>query len=66
MKHITPDMIELARLTNAADLELYDFVTAKFCTRLREAGLLEETLVQEELSRREQLEERWEPSREVS
>ncbi|CAM9825520.1 unnamed protein product [Ascophyllum nodosum] len=58
MKYITPKMMELARRTNDADVELYEFVTAKFCGRLRDTGLLEKPIVQDELSRRDQLEER--------
>ena len=58
MKYITPKMMELARRTNDADVELYEFVTAKFCGRLRDTGLLEKPIVQDELSRRNQLEER--------
>ena len=63
MKHITPHMMELARSTNGADVELYEFVTAKFCGQLRDSGLLEQPVVQDELSQRDQLEERYEPCR---
>lgn len=56
---ITPQMLELARHTNDVDIELYEFVTAKFCARLRDSGLLGEPVVQEELSHREELEERY-------
>ncbi|CAM9825383.1 unnamed protein product [Ascophyllum nodosum] len=58
INHITPHMMEMAQHTNGADMELYEFVTAKFCDRLRDIGLLETAVVQNELSRRDQLEER--------
>lgn len=60
---ITPDLKELARRTNAPDEELHEFVTAKFCDRLRGLGLLEHPLVKEDLEGNERLGQRCEVRR---
>lgn len=48
----------MARDHNAVDEELHNFVTAKFCDRLRECGLLDHPFVQEELATNKLLGER--------
>lgn len=50
IKHITPALKEAASRANAVDEALHEFVSAKFCERLRSAGLLEHPLVAEELA----------------
>lgn len=39
----------IAREKNPVDIELYDFISATFCRRLREVGLIDEPLVVAEL-----------------
>ncbi|CAM9727702.1 unnamed protein product [Ectocarpus sp. 12 AP-2014] len=58
MKHITPELRDTARSANAVDEALHEFVSAKFCERLREAGLLHHPLVGAELATYEPLEHR--------
>lgn len=48
--HITtPQLMEIAKRRNPVDIQLHEFVTAMFCRRLREVGLVNEPLVVEEL-----------------
>ena len=56
--HITQAMREMAREANAVDEELHQFVSAKFCYRLNEVGLLKHPLVLEELESFEPIYER--------
>lgn len=50
IKHITPALRERASRANAVDLAVHEFVSAKFCDRLAQVGLLEHPLVAEDLS----------------
>ncbi|CAB1109616.1 unnamed protein product [Ectocarpus sp. CCAP 1310/34] len=59
MKHITPELRDAARSANAVDEALHELVSAKFCERLREAGLLHHPLVVAELATYEPLEHRY-------
>ena len=56
--HITPALREAAARANAIDEALHEFVSAKFCDRLRDVGLLEHPLVVEELATFELLDQR--------
>eukprot|EP00752_Nemacystus_decipiens_P005402 g4898.t1 len=58
VRHITPALREAASRANPVDEALHEFVTAKFCGRLREAGLLHHPLVAEELATSELLDRR--------
>ncbi|CAN0111765.1 unnamed protein product [Ectocarpus sp. 4 AP-2014] len=58
IKHITPELRDAARSANAVDEALHEYVLAKFCERLREAGLLHHPLVGAELATYEPLEHR--------
>lgn len=58
MKHITPELRKAASLANQVDEALHEFVSAKFCDRLREASLLDHPLVAGELATNELLDER--------
>ncbi|CAN0357361.1 unnamed protein product [Ectocarpus sp. 6 AP-2014] len=58
IKHITPELRDAARSANAVDEALHEFVSAKFCERLRETGLLHHPLVGAELATYEPLERR--------
>ncbi|CAM9301460.1 unnamed protein product [Ectocarpus sp. 4 AP-2014] len=58
IKHITPELREAARSANAVDEALHEFVSAKFCQRLRETGLLHHPLVAAELATHEPLDHR--------
>lgn len=55
MKHITPELRNNASRANPVDNELHTFVSAKFCHRLQETGLLQHPLVASELSNYEPL-----------
>ena len=50
IRHITPALREAASRANSVDEALHEFVSAKFCERLRGAGLLDHPLVAEELA----------------
>eukprot|EP00903_Cladosiphon_okamuranus_P008206 g7901.t1 len=50
VKHITPALREAASRANSVDEALHEFVSAKFCQRLRDTGLLDHPLVAEELA----------------
>ncbi|CAM9359759.1 unnamed protein product [Ectocarpus fasciculatus] len=58
IKHITPELREAASSANAVDEALHEFVSAKFCERLREAGLLHHPLVAAQLATYEPLDHR--------
>ncbi|CAM9422857.1 unnamed protein product [Ectocarpus fasciculatus] len=58
MKHITPELREAASGANAVDEALHEFVSAKFCERLRETGLLHHPLVAAQLTTYEPLNNR--------
>lgn len=58
MKHITPALREAASRANSVDEALHEFVSAKFCQRLGDAGLLDHPLVEEELATFELLDQR--------
>eukprot|EP00903_Cladosiphon_okamuranus_P018398 g16922.t1 len=58
IKHITPALREAARRANSIDEALHEFVSAKFCQRLRDTGLLDHPLVAEELATFELLDQR--------
>lgn len=58
IKHITPELREAASHANSVDEALHEFLSAKFCDRLKEAGLLEEPLVARELATYELLDRR--------
>ncbi|CAN0194624.1 unnamed protein product [Pylaiella littoralis] len=58
IKHITPELREAASHANSVDEALHEFLSAKFCDRLKEAGLLEEPLVARELATYEVLDRR--------
>ncbi|CAM9965000.1 unnamed protein product [Scytosiphon promiscuus] len=58
IKHITPDLREAASRANQVDEALHEFVSAKFCDRLRETGLLDHPLVASELATYELLDQR--------
>ena len=55
MAHITPAMREAASRANPVDEALHEFVSAKFCHRLRMMGVLDEPLVANELASNELL-----------
>lgn len=56
--NITPALREAAARANVIDEALHEFVSAKFCERLRDVGLLEHPLVAEELASFEVLDQR--------
>lgn len=58
IKHITPGLRAEASHSNSVDEALHEFLSAKFCNRLREAGLLDNPLVAQELSNNEILDAR--------
>lgn len=58
IKHITPELRAKAIEANSIDEAIYDFVSAKFCHRLRESGLLEHPLVAAEFAAFKPLDER--------
>lgn len=58
IQYITPQLRDIASRANAVDEALHRFVSAKFCTRLREVGLLNHPLVEEELQRYSKLNDR--------
>lgn len=60
IQYITPQLRDIASRANAVDEALHRFVSAKFCTRLREVGLLNHPLVVEELQRYSKLNDRLE------
>lgn len=45
----TPELMDLAKTRNAVDVQLHEFITAMFCNRLRVLGLINHSLVVEEL-----------------
>ena len=50
IKHITPELRNVARDANSVDFALHEFVSAKFCDRLEEMGVLDHPLVVAELA----------------
>ena len=56
--HITPALREVAARANVVDEALHEFVSAKFCDRLSDVGLLEHPLVAEELAAFELMDQR--------
>lgn len=50
IKHITPELRAKAREANGVDQAIYDFVSAKFCHRVREVDLLTHPVVDAELA----------------
>lgn len=58
IKHITPALREAASRANSVDEALHEFVSAKFCERLKGVGLLDHPLVAEELATFELLDHR--------
>lgn len=58
IKHITPELREAASRANSVDEALHEFVSAKFCDRLKEVGLLDQPLVANELATYELLDQR--------
>lgn len=59
IKHITPELREAAHNANPVDNALHEFVSAMFCHRLQETGLLQHPLIAEELGTYGLLYERW-------
>lgn len=49
IRHISEGMRMVAREANGVDEELHQFVSAKFCDRLDEAGLLNHPLIRDEM-----------------
>lgn len=58
MKHITPELRELASRANSVDEALHEYTSAKFCDRLKEVGLLDHPLVVRELASNKLLDQR--------
>lgn len=58
IKHITPELREAAGRANSVDEALHEFVSAKFCDRLDEVGVLDHPLVAKELATYELLDQR--------
>lgn len=59
IQHITPELRNTASRANPVDNVLHEFVSAKFCHRLQETGLLQHPLVATELATYELLRQRW-------
>lgn len=59
VKHITPELREAASRANSVDEALHEFISAKFCDRLKEVGLLDQPLVANELATYELLDQRY-------
>lgn len=58
IKHITPELRNNASRASPVDNELHTFVSAQFCHRLQETGLVQHPLVLSELSNYEPLYQR--------
>lgn len=63
IKHITPQLKAIASRANAVDEALHEFVSAKFCQRLRELDLLDHPLVAREMANYYKLNQRLEKAR---